>query len=161
MTPRTWLEEATEEQLIEHILNRYHDTHRDQLPEIIRLAQRVERVHSGHPDCPTGLSAHLETIQAELENHMAKEEQILFPMIVRGISGMARGPISIMRSEHDEHTADLARLDELTNQLQLPEGACNTWRRLYEGIGQFRQDLKDHIDTENNVLFSRIDGLNT
>jgi len=159
MKTRTWLEEAAEEELIEHILNRYHDTHRDQLPEMIRLAQRMERVHSGHPDCPTCLSAHLEAMQAELENHMAKEEQILFPMIVRGISGMARGPISVMRSEHDEHAAALARLDELTNQLQLPEGACNTWRRLYEEIGQFRQDLKDHIDTENNVLFARIDGL--
>ncbi|GAA0843188.1 hypothetical protein GCM10009113_12560 [Marinobacter szutsaonensis] len=159
MTPQTWVEEATEEELIEHILNRYHDTHRDQLPEMIRLAQRVERVHSGHPDCPTGLSAHLETMQAELENHMAKEEQILFPMIVRGISGMARGPISVMRSEHDDHAAALARLEELTNQLRLPEGACNTWRRLYEEIGQFRQDLRDHIDTENNVLFVRIDGL--
>lgn len=159
MTPRTWLEEATEEELIEHILNRYHDTHRDQLPEMIHLAQRVERVHSGHPDCPTGLSAHLEAMQAELENHMAKEEQILFPMIVRGISGMARGPISVMRSEHDDHAAALARLDKLTNELQLPEGACHTWRRLYEEIGQFRQDLQDHIAMENTVLFARIDGL--
>lgn len=159
MATRTWLEEASDEELIEHILNRYHDTHRDQLPEMIRLAQRVERVHSGHPECPAGLSAHLETMQAELENHMAKEEQILFPMIVRGISGMARGPISVMRSEHDEHAAALTRLDELTNGLTLPEGACNTWRRLYEEIGRFRQDLRDHIDTENTVLFARIDGL--
>ncbi len=159
MGTRTWLEEASDEELIEHILNRYHDTHRDQLPEMIRLAQRVERVHSGHPECPAGLSAHLETMRAELESHMAKEEQILFPMIARGISGMARGPISVMRSEHEDHATALARLDELTNGLNLPEGACNTWRRLYEEIGQFRQDLRDHIDTENTVLFARIDGL--
>lgn len=159
MTNRTWLETATEEELVEHILNRYHDTHRDQLPEIIRLAQRVERVHSGHPDCPVGLSAHLEAMQAELDNHMAKEEQILFPMILRGISGMARGPISVMRSEHEDHAGALARLNELTNALQLPEEACNTWCRLYEEIGTFRQDLQDHIDLENKVLFARIDGL--
>ena len=159
MKNRTWLEDATDEELVEHILNRYHDTHRDQLPELIRLAQRVERVHSGHPECPTGLSAHLEAMQVELESHMAKEEQILFPMIVRGISGMARGPISIMRSEHDDHAAALRRLDTLTNELKLPESACNTWQRLYEEIGKFRQDLLDHIATENTVLFARIDGL--
>ncbi|MCG7198638.1 hemerythrin domain-containing protein [Marinobacter pelagius] len=159
MANRTWLEEATNEELVEHILNRYHDTHRDQLPELIRLAQRVERVHSGHPECPTGLSAHLEAMQAELEGHMAKEEQILFPMIVRGIAGMAQGPISVMRSEHDDHAVALARLNELTNEQQLPEDACNTWYKLYEEIRQFRQDLQDHIAMENTVLFARIDGL--
>lgn len=52
--------EAPNDALIEHILTRYHDVHREQLPELIRLAQRVERVHGGHPQCPAGLSAHLE-----------------------------------------------------------------------------------------------------
>ncbi|MBC7183388.1 MAG: iron-sulfur cluster repair di-iron protein, partial [Marinobacter sp.] len=33
MHAQTWLETASEEELVEHILNRYHDTHRDQLPE--------------------------------------------------------------------------------------------------------------------------------
>lgn len=158
MSPQTWLEKASEEELIEHILNRYHDTHRDQLPEMIRLAQRVERVHGSHPECPSGLSAHLETMRAELETHMAKEEQILFPMIARGISGMARGPISVMRAEHEDHSTALARLDVLTNHLDLPEDACNTWRKLYEQIATFREDLNAHIALENSVLFARIDG---
>ena len=159
MSPQTWLEKASEEELIEHILNRYHDTHRDQLPDMIRLAQRVERVHGGHPECPSGLSAHLEAMQAELENHLAKEEQILFPMITRGISGMARGPVSVMRAEHEVHSTALARLDALTNHLELPEDACNTWRKLYEQIAIFREDLNAHIALENSVLFTRIDGL--
>jgi regulator of cell morphogenesis and NO signaling len=161
MPPQTWLEKASEEELIEHILNRYHDTHRDQLPEMIRLAQRVERVHGSHPECPSGLSAHLETMQAELENHMTKEEQILFPMIVRGISGLARGPISVMRAEHEDHTAALARLDTLTNHLDLPEDACDTWQKLYEQVAAFREDLNVHLALENSVLFTRIDGLTT
>jgi len=159
MHAQTWLETASEEELIEHILNRYHDTHREQLPEMIRLAQRVERVHGSHPDCPAGLSAHLEAMQEDLENHMAKEEQILFPMITRGISGMARGPISIMRNEHEDHSAALARLGVLTNNLALPEEACGTWRKLYEDIAVFQVDLAAHIALENSVLFARIDGL--
>lgn len=159
MHAQTWLETASEEELIEHILNRYHDTHREQLPEMIRLAQRVERVHGSHPDCPAGLSAHLEAMQEDLENHMAKEEQILFPMITRGISGLARGPISIMRNEHEDHSTALARLGMLTNDLALPEDACGTWRKLYEEIAAFQEDLTAHISLENSVLFARIDGL--
>src|SRR5690606_22474987 len=85
--------DAPDNTLIEHILTRYHDVHRQQLPELVRLATRVELVHGGHPQCPAGLAAHLEDMSAELEAHMKKEEQILFPMISRGITGMAVGPI--------------------------------------------------------------------
>jgi len=146
------------EALIEHILNRFHDVHREQLPELIRLAQRVERVHSQHPKCPAGLSAHLESLLGELEAHMQKEEQILFPMIARGITGMAQEPIAAMRHEHDDHGSALSGINSITHNLELPEGACNTWRALYLGLKVLESDLVEHIHLENNVLFHRVDG---
>ncbi|WP_062065035.1 iron-sulfur cluster repair protein YtfE [Cellvibrio sp. OA-2007] len=145
-------------ELIEHILTRYHDVHRQQLPELIRLAQRVELVHGGHTECPAGLAQHLETMLQELENHMQKEEQILFPMISRGITGMAIQPIAMMRSEHDDHGAALADIEHLTRGITIPKGACNTWRALYFGLETLKADLMDHIHLENNILFDRIDG---
>ena len=154
----TALSESSDAELIEHILARYHDVHREQLPELIRLSQQVERVHGGRPECPAGLAAHLQTVWAELESHMAKEEEILFPMISRGIKGMAAAPVSVMRHEHDEHGSALATLERLTNNITLPEGACNTWQALYTGLNTFRNDLMNHIHIENNILFNRIDG---
>lgn len=144
--------------LIEYILTRYHDVHREQLPEVIRLAQRVERVHAGHPACPAGLSAHLQQMEQDLEGHMAKEEQILFPMITRGMVGMAVTPVTVMRQDHDDHGEALDRILAITGDLVLPEGACNTWRALYTGLQALRNDLMEHIHLENNVLFDRIDG---
>lgn len=158
MTISESMAQASNEQLIEFILTRYHDTHREQLPELIQLSERVERVHGSHTDCPAGLSAHLSRMADELESHMSKEEQILFPMIARGMVAMAGGPVSVMRHEHDEHGSALAELERLTNDLTLPEGACQTWQRLYRGLSTFRDDLKAHIQTENDLLFSRIDG---
>ncbi|MGL1180974.1 hemerythrin domain-containing protein, partial [Vibrio parahaemolyticus] len=70
--------------LIDHILTRYHARHREQLPELIRLARRVESVHGDRPECPRGLADHLETMQQELESHMQKEEMVLFPIYKRG-----------------------------------------------------------------------------
>ena len=35
--------------LIEHILERYHETHRREFPQAIELARTVERVHAGRP----------------------------------------------------------------------------------------------------------------
>lgn len=158
MTTAEQISQASNEELIEHILTRYHDTHREQLPELIQLSERVERVHGGHTSCPAGLSAHLGKMAEELETHMTKEEQILFPMITRGMIAMAGGPVSVMRHEHDEHVTALEKLERLTNGLSLPEDACKSWQRLYHGLSVFRDDLKAHIQFENEQLFSRIDG---
>lgn len=141
--------------LIDHILSRYHDRHREQLPELIRLARRVESVHGDREDCPRGLADHLEAMADALETHMQKEEQVLFPMLRRDLGQMAQGPIQVMRQEHDHHGAELARLEALTQGITLPRGACNTWRALYLGLQTLREDLMAHIHLENNVLFER------
>ncbi|TSE36873.1 Iron-sulfur cluster repair protein YtfE [Tepidimonas fonticaldi] len=143
--------------LIEHILQRYHEVHRQQLPELIRLANKVEAVHAGHALVPAGLAQHLQTMQAELLAHMEKEEQVLFPLLAAGGSPMARFPIGVMRQEHDMHAAQLRRLHELTHDLTLPEDACHTWRALYRTLQQFVDDLMQHIHLENNVLFPRFE----
>lgn len=152
------LTELSDIALIEFILTRYHDVHRQQLPELIRLAQRVELVHGGHPECPAGLASHLEQMLEELESHMQKEEQMLFPMISRGITGMAIQPIAVMRDEHLDHGQALDDIARITRGITLPKGACNTWRALYLGLETLRVDLMDHIHLENNILFDRIDG---
>ncbi len=139
--------------LIAHILSRYHACHREQLPELIRLASRVEQVHGERRDCPNGLADHLRDMQQELESHMLKEEQILFPMLLEGFGRQAAAPIAVMRFEHDHHGAALERLLGLTAHITPPEDACNTWRALYRGLQELRSDLMQHIHLENNVLF--------
>jgi regulator of cell morphogenesis and NO signaling len=66
-------------ELIDHILTRYHEIHRRELPELISLSRRVQAVHAGHPKVPTGLADVLQHMLGELEVHMKKEELILFP----------------------------------------------------------------------------------
>ncbi|MFP8836192.1 iron-sulfur cluster repair protein YtfE [Hydrogenophaga sp. XSHU_21] len=144
-------------EMIDHILTRYHAVHREQLPELIRMASRVEAVHRDNPDVPMGLAAHLETIAAEMLEHMAKEENILFPMLKAGGRGMAVHPIGVMREEHSNHGEQLDRLMALTHDATPPEGACNTWRALYAGIDQFATDLIAHIHLENNQLFPQFE----
>jgi regulator of cell morphogenesis and NO signaling len=150
----------TASELIEHILERYHAVHRQQLPELIRMARRVEAVHREHPQVPQGLANHLETMQAELLEHMAKEEAILFPLLHSGSHPMAGHPIDMMRHEHITHGAQLERLAELTCQHQAPDGACNTWQALYAGTHRLNEDLIEHIHLENNCLFSGFESTN-
>lgn len=145
------------EQLIGFILARFHETHRRELPELIRLARRVEAVHREHAACPKGLAAFLEETAGELEDHMMKEEAVLFPMLASGRGAMAAMPIARMRMEHDEHGERLERLAALANAYEPPEGACTTWRALYAGCAKLDGDLREHIHLENNVLFPMCD----
>lgn len=147
--------QATDLALVDHILARYHAVHREQLPELIRLARRVEQVHGDREDCPHGLAEHLEAMAQELESHMDKEELVLFPLIVRGQGALGSMPIHRMRGEHEEHGESLRRLQALTDQIIPPRGACTTWRALYSGLQAFHDDLIVHIHLENNVLFER------
>ena len=151
---RDW-QDAPAIELVEHILARYHAVHREQLPELIRLARKVEQVHGDRADCPHGLAEHLSAMAQELESHMRKEEDVLFPMIVRGQGPRAGAPINVMRMEHDDHGVALRAMEAMTNDITAPAGACTTWRALYTGLRTFRADLMAHIHTENNILFER------
>jgi len=145
------------EDLIHHILDRYHQVHRREIPELRNLAIRVERVHAEHPAVPAGLSNLLERMQAALESHMLKEEQILFPFMLAGGNPMIVHPIAMMRHEHDEHGDELRALGALTDNMTLPEDACSSWRALYAGLDKLAEDLTEHIHVENNVLFPRFE----
>ena len=72
------------DELVQHILDRYHAPLRTELPRLIELAGQVERAHADKPDRPEGLADLLTEVKAAVESHLAKEEQILFPLIVAG-----------------------------------------------------------------------------
>lgn len=157
--PTELAQETAPAALIEHIIARYHDVHRAQLPELIRMAHRVEAVHRANPDVPAGLGHLLEQVQQELVTHMHKEEAILFPMLKSGGNPFVNQPISMMRAEHIQHGNALDKIHALTHDATPPEGACNTWRALYAGLAQLNDDLIHHIHLENNVLFPQFDAL--
>jgi regulator of cell morphogenesis and NO signaling len=145
------------EEMIEHILERYHATHRAELPELIRLAARVEARHADKALVPRGIHAALVETAEALEEHMQKEEQILFPLMRAGGHPMIRHPIGRMRAEHDEHGERLANLQALAHDFKLPEEACSTWRALYAGVRKLIDDVHEHVHLENNILFARFE----
>jgi hemerythrin-like domain-containing protein len=129
-----------------------YDRHREQLPELILQATKVERVHADKPSVPRGLAKYLTMLHEELSSHMMKEEQILFPMIKQGMGSQAMGPISVMESEHDDAGELLEVIKHITHNVTPPPEACTTWKAMYNGINEMIDDLMEHISLENNVL---------
>lgn len=146
--------------LMDHILHAYHKPLWEELPRLDQMAQRVLEVHrEKNPEGLSELARIVVALRGELEQHMMKEEQILFPMVRRGQGFMADGPISVMEYEHEAAGAALRRLRELTNDYEVPAEACNTWRALWHGLAALEKELHEHIHLENNILFPRaLDG---
>jgi regulator of cell morphogenesis and NO signaling len=145
-------------ELIAYVITRFHETHRRELPELIRLARRVEAVHGDRAEVPAGLADHLTAMLEELEAHMEKEEFRLFPMMLQGGCSIIRAPLQVMRADHDAIGEQLETLERLARGYAPPDGACRSWRALYAGCAKFDEDLRLHTAIENNVLFPRFGG---
>lgn len=149
-------DEAPLHDLVTHILAAYHRPLDEELPRLEAMARKVLEVHRDkEPERLPELVRTFVALKTEIEQHMAKEEQILFPMIDRGMGAMADGPISVMEAEHEDVGEALRRLRELTKDYEVPPDACNTWRALWHGLAALETSLHEHIHLENNILFPR------
>jgi regulator of cell morphogenesis and NO signaling len=148
-------DEAPLPDLVDFIVGTYHRRLRATLPDLVRMATRVEQRHGDTPSCPRGLAAHLEAMHASVLDHLRKEEGIVFPLIVAGQGATSAAPVHVLELEHEHHREDLQALRRLTADLTPPAEACTTWRALYAGLLELERDLMEHIHLENNVLFRR------
>jgi len=147
-------EQARDAVLIERLVERFHRKHLAELPALIELAWKVERVHRGHDACPLGAAEHLLLMFEDLEAHQQKEEAVLFPMILAGRSERLAQALRRIGEEHAEHLKQLRELRRVMRDFEPPPDACGSWRRLYEGCRAFHDDLREHVRIED-ALFAR------
>lgn len=144
--------------LVQHIIEQFHQPLREELPRLESMARKVVRVH-GDKD-PERLGALLESfcrLKGELDEHMRGEEEELFPAILaRGASDPdSVAPMAPFIDDHSRVGVELGRIRELTDDFHAPAGACNTWNALWHGLEALEADLHQHIHLENNILFAR------
>jgi regulator of cell morphogenesis and NO signaling len=151
-----------------HIVTRYHDVARREIPRIEALAHRVKSRHGeAHPEL-TEIENLFLSLAQEFSTHMMKEEQMLFPFIERIEAaehdgkpaptmpfGSVARPIAVMTADHDDAGALLARMRELSSGYAIPDDACPTYRAFYHALEEFERDMHHHVHLENNILFPR------
>jgi regulator of cell morphogenesis and NO signaling len=156
-------------ELVRFIVDEYHADLRGELPRLGQMAAKVLDAHGAkHPEVLPELASVFRELRQEVEEHMIKEERVLFPYIERlealaasgdGLPaspfGSIQAPIGMMEHEHETVGRALARLRELTGGYVPPADACNTFRGLYHGLAELEKALHEHIHLENNVLFPR------
>jgi len=163
-------EDASEwplDQLIEHIVSVHHAYVRDALPRLDAWISKLTTVHGArHPELPAVFGA-FRRLRAELEQHMMKEEQILFPYVLElahpsaqmhprmSPFGSVENPIRMMEREHRDAGDELSSIREMTCGYRAPSDGCTTYNVCMAELASFERDLHRHIHLENNVLFPR------
>jgi len=157
---RDWRKESPTT-LINHIEEKHHDFTKKELKEIDALLFKVLKVHFSHHSEEL-LKVHrlFGNLKIELEEHLVKEEENLFPLIkAYEKTKDAKYKTAIekfIKETEDEHDAAgdiLKELEVITRDFTAPEGACTTFKLVYDKLHGLEKDLFIHIYLENSVLF--------
>lgn len=154
--------------LADYIVNTHHSYVSKILPDLRAYSKKVAQVHgSRHPEL-IPIYQLVEEINAEMTEHMMKEEKVLFPFIKQLVAakntgqslgeihfGTVQNPIQMMESEHEQVGGNLEEIRALSNNFALPEDACASYSLLYRMLDEFENDLHIHVHLENNILFPK------
>ena len=156
------------DELVEHIVSVHHTYVRESIPPMLAFLHKVNKVHGErHPELAEVYTL-FEGCANELTHHMVKEENILFPAIIKlamaeksggSVSpfffGGLENPIGMMQQEHTAEGDRFFRIADITSGFTPPEDACTTYRVAYQKLEEFQNNLFTHIHLENNILFPK------
>jgi len=155
-------------ELIDHIVKTHHKFTRDEIARLQKLLEKVCSVHGkNHPEL-LAIQGTFHGLAQELTLHLMKEENVLFPYIIRMEEavlqndpvlpppfGTVQNPVRMMMQEHDGAGDALRQIRSASTNFTAPPEACVSYLTLYRALEAFEADLHQHIHLENNILFPR------
>ena len=160
--------------LITHLVSKHHAYVRAAMPALLDHTRTIANVHGERHTELAHIARLFERVAREMTDHMAKEEQVLFPFITAldaaaregrpapmAPFGAVTNPIRLMESEHLFVGDALAEMRQLTGGFRPPDDACATYRVCLQELEAFEADLHAHVHLENNILFPRAAALET
>lgn len=154
--------------LIDYVLKIHHRNIRNNSDELLALLDKVARVHGDNHPYLKELQEQVHESIDDLLNHLAKEENVLFPFILDMFDadqnnrpaapmhcGSVQNPIAVMRMEHENEGNRYHHIIELTDNYTTPADGCGSYRLLMQELEAFMNALFEHIHIENNIIFPR------
>lgn len=134
----------------------HHVTEREMMGQIELLLNKILLVHYPHHGTELSKIHNLfARLKADLEEHFAKEERLVFPLM-RSHSHPDAETLALVKELEDEHTGAgdmLKELQHLTEDYKLPEDACATYAQTYRTMKAFTEDVFVHVFKENSIAF--------
>ena len=166
-TPSTDFNQFRLSQLADYIVATHHAYLKKEMPALDMYLKKVASKHGDrHPEM-VKTAALFAAVKEEMEQHMEKEEVVLFPRIKEIEKHVAEGnplhlniayvksPVSMMEHEHDHAGNAMEEIRNLTNNYAPPADACTTFKLCLASLRTFEFDLHQHVHLENNILFPK------
>jgi regulator of cell morphogenesis and NO signaling len=148
--------------LIDEILARHHRYVREAMPQINAILEKCAEGCGESVEAIGAVTRFFGGLAKELETHLAREEEELFPALRAADEGRPHervGPIiAKLRDEHDNAGDALTRTHVSLAEALLPEGAQPEIKELHRRLQEFEADLRAHVRAED-LLFARATGL--
>jgi regulator of cell morphogenesis and NO signaling len=154
--------------LVSYIVANHHTYVREAMPALLLHTRKIAEVHGERHAELLHIARLFERVAGEMTDHMAKEEQILFPFMLALAAAASRNrpapappfgsiqnPIRMMETEHRFVGDAMAEIRALTGEYRLPEEACTTYAVCFQELDAFERDLHVHVHLENNILFPK------
>ena len=142
-------------ELTQHLFTRYHQPLRESLVHIRTMLDALAGSHGAEQADLAAVRAPFMRLIDDLGVHLAKEEEILFPL-VQYVGSAPAAALADLVKDHDGQRRHLADLQTATNGWQAPAGACTTWSALVLALAELARDLEAHLVLEESALFNRL-----
>ena len=128
-----------------------HDAVRLTLKILERIAKQIEQ--KGKPNDSQHVDQLLEFFTVFVDKcHHGKEEELLFPALERAGVARDRGPIGVMLREHELGRGCVQQMKAAFSRLKA--GDSRAALDFTRSVGDYISLLNQHIEKENNVLFT-------
>lgn len=152
---QTPIEELDTDLLLELISRGYDAGNMEKLPEIHRLARKIEAVHRANPDVPKGITLAVKKLEHMLTDHIEREHAYVLKRMEHDQPPNPDTPIAQMNEEHSLIKKQLNKLRHMTRNYRTPESACRSWQRFYQELKSLDFRLSEQMYLEREVLFPR------
>lgn len=134
----------------------HHVKERELMADVEALLNKILVVHyEHHGEELSSIHHHFALLKADLEEHFAKEEKLVFP-IMKKSGKPSSEDIAYVKSLEEEHSTAgelIKLLQKETNFFTAPEDVCPTYRRCFSQMEALVEDIFMHIFKENSIAF--------
>lgn len=160
--------------LADYIVNTHHKYVLQANPMVFEYTQKAAKANGEKNPELIEIADFFMEIMGELNCHMMKEENMLFPYIKALANakktnerintsefGSVQMPINMMEHEHATVVEMFEKIKQLSNNYTTPLSADSAYKLTFAKLQEYQNDLLHHIYLENEILFPKAIQLET
>ena len=143
-------------EMIDDVIRNYHRTELSQMDDIeVLLRQALFADYAKNEYQLLYIHSKFAEFRASLEQHFAKEEAIVFPLMLDETRRNRASWVKVMEleNEHSQAEEKIWDLRQNTSYFSIPGDSCAAMQDAYRKLAVLCDGISDHIAEENGVIF--------